>query len=446
MFKYFPHTESDLRKMLEAIGVEALDDLFRDVPEEIICKDEIDIPNAYSEIELRKKIGDLALRNRNLLSFLGAGSYDVYTPSVISALTSRQEFLTSYTPYQPEISQGTLQYIFEFQSMICELTGLDVSNASVYDGATATMEALFMAVSQTKRNKVLLSEGINPRVLDVLKTYAYFRNVEIEILELDDYRTSINNLQEKLDADVAALIVQNPNFFGVVEDLDQVVNLVHENKSLLIMNVDPSTLCVLKTPGEYGADIACGDGQTLGIPKNFGGPYVGFMATTNKLLRKMPGRICGMTNDIEGRRAYVLTLQAREQHIRRAKANSNICSNQSLMALATLIYTSIMGKQGLVEVAERAYQNAHYFEEKLLGTGLFERVNNQPFFKEFVLKTNLDIPKLNAYLLDHNILSGLDLESIDKKYQQKILFCASEVRTKEEIDGFIKLVEDFKNV
>ncbi len=446
MFKYFPHTESDLRKMLEAIGVEALDDLFRDVPEEIIYKDEIDIPNAYSEIELRKKIGDLALRNRNLLSFLGAGSYDVYTPSVISALTSRQEFLTSYTPYQPEISQGTLQYIFEFQSMICELTGLDVSNASVYDGATATMEALFMAVSQTKRNKVLLSEGINPRVLDVLKTYAYFRNVEIEILELDDYRTSINNLQEKLDADVAALIVQNPNFFGVVEDLDQVVNLVHENKSLLIMNVDPSTLSVLKTPGEYGADIACGDGQTLGIPKNFGGPYVGFMATTNKLLRKMPGRICGMTNDIEGRRAYVLTLQAREQHIRRAKANSNICSNQSLMALATLIYTSIMGKQGLVEVAERAYQNAHYFEEKLLGTGLFERVNNQPFFKEFVLKTNLDIPKLNAYLLDHNILSGLDLESIDKKYQQKILFCASEVRTKEEIDGFIKLVEDFKNV
>lgn len=432
--------------MLEAIGVEALDDLFRDVPEEIIYKDEIDIPNAYSEIELRKKIGDLALRNRNLLSFLGAGSYDVYTPSVISALTSRQEFLTSYTPYQPEISQGTLQYIFEFQSMICELTGLDVSNASVYDGATATMEALFMAVSQTKRNKVLLSEGINPRVLDVLKTYAYFRNVEIEILELDDYRTSINNLQEKLDADVAALIVQNPNFFGVVEDLDQVVNLVHKNKSLLIMNVDPSTLSVLKTPGEYGADIACGDGQTLGIPKNFGGPYVGFMATTNKLLRKMPGRICGMTNDIEGRRAYVLTLQAREQHIRRAKANSNICSNQSLMALATLIYTSIMGKQGLVEVAERAYQNAHYFEEKLLGTGLFERVNNQPFFKEFVLKTNLDIPKLNAYLLDHNILSGLDLESIDKKYQQKILFCASEVRTKEEIDGFIKLVEDFKNV
>lgn len=446
MFKYFPHTESDLRKMLEAIGVEALDDLFRDVPEEIIYKDEIDIPNAYSEIELRKKIGDLALRNRNLLSFLGAGSYDVYTPSVISALTSRQEFLTSYTPYQPEISQGTLQYIFEFQSMICELTGLDVSNASVYDGATATMEALFMAVSQTKRNKVLLSEGINPRVLDVLKTYAYFRNVEIEILELDDYRTSINNLQEKLDADVAALIVQNPNFFGVVEDLDQVVNLVHKNKSLLIMNVDPSTLSVLKTPGEYGADIACGDGQTLGIPKNFGGPYVGFMATTNKLLRKMPGRICGMTNDIEGRRAYVLTLQAREQHIRRAKANSNICSNQSLMALATLIYTSIMGKQGLVEVAERAYQNAHYFEEKLLGTGLFERVNNQPFFKEFVLKTNLDIPKLNAYLLDHNILSGLDLESIDKKYQQQILFCASEVRTKEEIDGFIKLVEDFKNV
>lgn len=443
MFKYFPHTNTDVKEMLEATGAKSLDDLFRDLPEAVKYQGDLDLPEALSEIEIRQKIGELALRNQNLISFRGAGSYDVYTPSVISALTSRQEFLTSYTPYQPEIAQGTLQYIFEFQSMICELTGMDVANASVYDGATATMEAMFMAISQTRRNKVLVSGALNPRVLNVLKTYARFRNVQLVILEADDYHTSLASVKAKLDTDVAALIVQNPNYFGVVERMDEIANLIHENKSLLIMNVDPSTLSVLKTPGEIGADIACGDAQTLGIPLNFGGPYVGFMATTEKLLRKLPGRIVGMTNDVDGKRGYVLTLQAREQHIRREKANSNICSNQSLMALHTVIYMSLMGKQGMTEVARRAYNNAHYLYNKLLQTGLFLKVTDQPFFKEFVLKTYLNIEAMNKYMLEKGILSGLNLEKDNPQEEQEILFCATEMRSKAEIDNFVQMVEAF---
>jgi glycine dehydrogenase subunit 1 len=440
MFKYFPHTQTDVKEMLEAIGAQSLDDLFRELPEQVKFRGELELPSAHSESELRQKIGELALRNRNLISFRGAGSYDVYTPSVIPALTSREEFLTSYTPYQPEIAQGTLQYIFEFQSLICELTGLDIANASVYDGATATMEAMFMAISHTRRNKVLISGALNPRVMEVLKTYARFRDVQLVPVELDDYRTSLASLKQELDGDVAAFIVQNPNYFGIVEKLDEVAALVHDNKSLLIMNVDPSTLSVLKTPGEIGADIACGDAQTLGIPLNFGGPYVGFMAATEKLMRKMPGRIVGMTNDVDGKRGYVLTLQAREQHIRREKANSNICSNQSLMALHTVIYLSIMGKQGMTEVARRAYNNAHYMHNKLLQTGLFQKASDQPFFKEFVLKTQLPVEALNQYLLERGILSGLSLEP---EYPQQILFCATEMRTKAEIDSFVGMVEAF---
>lgn len=441
MYKYFPHTPSDIEEMLSCIGVKSLDDLFADVPKGVLNHEEINLPKAVSEIELRKKLKGLSEKNKELISYLGAGSYDVYTPSVISALTSRQEFLTSYTPYQPEISQGTLQYIFEFQSIITELTGLDIANASVYDGATATMEAMFMATAQTKRNKVLISSTLNPRTIEVLKTYASYRDLELEFLEAEDLSISKSEVIKKLDDRVAALIVQNPNFFGVIEDYDGIVEIVHSNKSLLIMNVDPSTLALLKTPGEIGADIACGDGQSLGIPQSFGGPYVGFIATTNKLLRKLPGRICGMTNDVEGRRGFVLTLQAREQHIRRDKANSNICSNQSLMALHVTIYVSLLGVQGLKEVAKRAYENSHYLESKLLETGLFKKVSSKPFFKEFVLESKLDSKALNAYLLENMILSGLDLSEFNQA--GKLLFCASEVRTKAEIDEFVSLVEAY---
>jgi len=442
MFKYFPHTDADIQEMLKDVGLSSLDDLFADLPREVLYKGEPDLPEAHSESELRKKLRKLSEKNEKFVCFRGAGSYDVYTPAVIPALTSRQEFLTSYTPYQPEVSQGTLQYIFEFQSLICELTGLDISNASVYDGATAAMEAMFMAIAQTGRKKVLVSSALNPRVAAVLKTYARYRNVELVSIRTEDLRTSEKDLTSKLDENVAAVIVQNPNFFGTLETFGY-VDAVHANKSLLILNVDPSTLPILKSPGEIGADIACGDGQTLGIPKNFGGPYVGFIAAREKLLRKMPGRICGLTNDTKGRRGFVLTLQAREQHIRREKATSNICSNQSLMALHTVIYMSLLGRQGMKEAARLAYNNAHYLEEKLLATGLFKRVSSAPFFKEFVLETALDVPALNRHLAEKGFLSGLDLGCLGPDFQGRMLFCATEVRTKEEIDAFVEAVKAY---
>jgi glycine dehydrogenase subunit 1 len=436
MYKYFPHNEQDIKEMLKRIGVEKIEDLFTDIPQNILTKKELPIDKGLSEIELRQKINALANKNKQFISFLGAGAYEVYTPSIISALLSRQEFLTSYTPYQPEISQGTLQYIFEFQSMICELTNMDVANASLYDGATATAEAVFMATSQTRRNKVLVSKTINPRILDVIKTYAKYRDIEIIVVDMVDFCLDKEALRAKLTDDVAALVVQYPNYYGIIEDFQEVVDLVHNNKSLFIMNVDPSTLSVLKTPGEIGCDIVCGEAQTLGIPLNFGGPYLGYMATTNKLLRKLPGRIVGMTNDVDGKRGYVLTIQAREQHIRREKATSNICSNQSLMALNAVIYGSLLGKKGLVDVAKRAYNNAHYLYKKLLQTKKFTAVTTKPFFKEFVVKSFIDIDKLNQYLETKGFLGGLNLG--DGQY----LLCATEVRTKEEIDKFISIVEE----
>ncbi len=440
MYKYFPHTKQDVKEMLEKVNLKNIDDLFLDIPDSAKYNGELDLPNYMSELELRRHAQKLGSKNKKLVSFLGAGSYDVYTPSIIKSLTSRQEFLTSYTPYQPEISQGTLQYIFEFQSIICELTNMDVSNASVYDGATASAEAMFMAHAQTKKKKILVSDTVSPRTIDVLKTYGKYRGLQIEIVESIQYSISESSVKNKLNDDVACLIVQNPNYYGIVEEYDNIVEILKTNKSLFIMNVDPSTLSVLKTPGEIGADIVCGDAQTLGIPLSYGGPYLGFMATTNKLLRKLPGRIIGMTNDVDGKRGFVLTLQAREQHIRREKANSNICSNQSLMALHASIYVNTMGPQGLIDVAKQAYSNSHYFFDRLLKTNRFFSCSTKPFFKEFIVKTNINISGLNKYLLKNEILGGLDLG--DGKY----LLCATEVRTKNEIDQFISLVEEYDDV
>jgi glycine dehydrogenase subunit 1 len=446
MFKYIPHTDADIKEMLDKIGVGSIDELFSEIPEEVKKRAEYNLEPALSELEGRKRLSCLAGMNKPLVSFCGAGAYDVYTPSVIPYLTSRQEFLTSYTPYQPEIAQGTLQYIFEFQSMICELTGMDVSNASVYDGATATVEAMLMAVSHTKRNAVLVSGAVNPRTIAALKTYASFRSVELRIIAAKDYGTDVSALKAGLTGDVAAVIVQNPNFFGYVEDYEDLAGAVKDNGSLLIMNVDPSTLSVLKTPGEIGADIACGDGQTLGIPLSFGGPYVGFIAANKALLRKMPGRICGMTTDVDGKRAFVLTLQAREQHIRREKATSNICSNQSLMALHTVIYMSIMGKAGLVDVANRAAANTHYLYEGLLKTNIFKKVTDRPFFKEFVLRVSADIGALRDYLAEKGFLFGYDLGQVGPEHENEILLCATETRTKAEIDELLAKVEEYAHV
>ena len=397
MFKYLPHTKEDIKDMLQVIGVSSIDDLFVEIPEEL-KKLDLNVPNSHSELEIFSRFNELASKNKILIPFVGAGSYDHYTPTVIRHLIERQEFLTAYTPYQPEISQGTLQYIFEYQSMIAELTKMDVSNASMYDGATATAEAIFMATNAKKRNKILISETVNPNVINVVKTYALYRGLEVDVVNASDGVTDIEDFKAKNSKEYAGIIVQSPNFFGNIESLDEYRNILDETKGLFIVNSDISSLALLKAPGDFGADIAVGEAQSLGIPLWYGGPYIGYLATTKKLMRKMPGRICGVTQDSDGKRAFVLTLQAREQHIRREKANSNICSNQSLLALFVTIYTSVMGKQGLKEVQQKSYNATHYLFDKITELDGFEAAFDQPFFKDCAIKTTKDIKKWRRFI------------------------------------------------
>ncbi|ERJ13882.1 aminomethyl-transferring glycine dehydrogenase subunit GcvPA [Haloplasma contractile] len=441
--KYIPHTEQDIKKMLDTIGVSSIDDLFREVPSEIKLKRDYNFTNSLSELEVTKRLQDLASKNKSsddLTCFIGAGAYDHYIPSVIHHITNRSEFYTAYTPYQPEVAQGTLQYIFEYQTMISNLTGMDVSNASMYDGATSTAEAMMMAVAKRRKNKVLVSKTIHPNTLSVLKTYAKYQGVEIKMIETKDGITSRDDLEDKIDNTIAGVIVQNPNFYGRIEDVESYVDLIHEHKSLLIMNVNPISLPVLKTPGEIGADIVCGDAQPLGIPLSFGGPYIGFLATTNSLMRKMPGRICGETTDIEGKRAFVLTLQAREQHIRREKANSNICSNQSLNALAVTVYLSTLGNQGTREVALQNIKKSHYAFKKISALNGFEAVYDGPFFNEFVIKSDYDYNTIKNTLYEKGIISGLHLGDYDNSLKNHILFCVTEKRTAKEIDHLVDVL------
>ncbi len=438
MHKYLPHTEKDIEKMLEKIGVSSMDDLFAEIPDALKGID-LDLPESFSEIELREHFERLASQNEPLVPFMGAGAYDHYTPSVIPYLLERQEFMTAYTPYQPEVSQGTLQYIFEYQTMITELTGMDVSNASMYDGATATAEAMFMAVKK-KRKKVLVAKTANPNVLNVLRTYAHPRDIEIVLVDEAEGALDTADLEKKLDAETAAFIVQTPNVYGVIENLEGVGDRLKENKSLFIINQDPSTLSHLKTPAEWGADIAVGDCQTLGVPLAYGGPYIGYMATTKKLMRQMPGRICGVTEDVDGKRAFVLTLQAREQHIRREKAKSNICSNQSLMALHVTIYLSLMGKKGLKEVQKTSYNHAHYLKSMLEKLPSFEDPFDKPFFKEFTLRTTLDPERINQLLREKGYLGPLSQGRFCEEKKNLVTFAVTEKRTKEQMDEIIRIL------
>ena len=433
-YKYFPHTESDLKAMMEKVGVKDLDGLYAQIPDAIRFKNDYQLPSEMSEIEVRQLFDKLGSQNLQMTCFAGYGVYDHYTPSVIPSLLQRSEFLTSYTPYQAEISQGTLHYIFEYQSMMAELTGMDISNASMYDGTTATAEAMMMAVAAGKKqNKVLVSDTLNPDTRKVLDTYALHQGIELETIAEKDGVTDIDDLKSLLaQGGVAGVIVQQPNAFGIVEDHTGFAEACHDNKALFIMNSVAADLAVLKTPGEWGADIAVGDGQSLGIPMQFGGPYVGYMCCTEKLIRKMPGRIVGMTKDNRDQRAFVLTLQAREQHIRRQKATSNICSNQSLMALFVTIYMSLMGKQGLKEAAELSYAGAHYLCDKLLATGKFHLAYDKPFFNEFFVKYDGDVDALYQRFIDAGILGGV-------KIGDGILFAVTEKRTKEEIDNLVKI-------
>lgn len=437
-YKYFPHTEADIEQMLQRIGVQSLDDLYAEIPASVVWKKEYALPSSMSELEIRNYFTELGKKNCPLTIFVGAGAYDHYAPSVIPQLISRSEFLTAYTPYQPEISQGTLQYIFEFQSMMSELTGLECTNASMYDGPTATAEAMFMAVaSAKKKKKVLISETVNPNVMRVVRTYAFYHGITLETIAEKDGCTDKAEMERLLQAgEVAGVIAASPNKYGIIEDFTGFAEAVHAQKALFILNADPSTLAVLKSPVEWGADIACGDAQTLGMPLNFGGPYVGYLSCTKELVRKLPGRIVGATKDVDGKRAFVLTLQAREQHIRREKANSNICSNQSLMALYVTIYLSLMGKQGLREVNELSYSGAHYLYEQLLATGKFTPAFNKPFLKEFAVRTTLCPKTLQEKWKENGFFAGIEIAD------GVLLFSVTEKRTKEEIDRLVALIKE----
>ena len=424
--------------MLEKAGMTSLEDLYSDVPEEVRFRGEYDLPEPKSEEEIRSYFKQLGDKNQILTVFAGAGVYDHYTPSVVPNIISRSEFLTSYTPYQAEISQGTLHYIFEYQSMMAELTGMDISNASMYDGSTATAEATIMALASTKKtDTVLVSATLDPKTVAVVKTYAHFHGFKVETIAETDGVTDKAQMEERLKAGgVAGVIVQQPNYHGIVEDYSGFADACHAQKSLFVINSVAADLALLKTPGEWGADIAVGDGQSLGIPMAFGGPSVGYMCCREKQMRKMPGRIVGKTVDNRGQRVYVLTLQAREQHIRRQKATSNICSNESLMALFVTIYMSVMGKEGVKEAAKMSFDGAHYLHDQLLETGRFEERYNQPFFNEFCLRYKGDVDSLQKRFIENGIMGGIKVEA------DTIMFAVTEKRTKEEIHRLVNIVKE----
>lgn len=439
-FKFFPQTKEEIEQMLKQAGMNSLDDLYADVPEQIRFRGEYDLPEPMSETEIRSLFEKLGEKNRRLTVFAGAGCYDHYTPAVVPNIISRSEFLTSYTPYQAEISQGTLHYIFEYQSMMAELTGMDVSNASMYDGSTATAEAAIMALASTKKtDTVLVSASVDPKVLNVVKTYAHFHGFNVELIAENDGATDKEQMDARLEkGGVAGVIVQQPNYHGIVEDFSGFADSCHAHKSLFIVNSVAADLALLKTPVEWGADVAVGDGQSLGIPMSFGGPSVGYMCCTEKLMRKMPGRIVGKTVDNRGQRVFVLTLQAREQHIRRQKATSNICSNESLMALFVTIYMSVMGKEGVKEAAQMSYDGAHYLHDALIATGLFSDKYERPFFNEFCVKYNGDVDRLQQRFIENGILGGVKVDA------DTLMFAVTEKRTKEEIDKLVNIAKEEK--
>lgn len=445
MHKFIPNTNEDKKTMLETIGVESIEELFTEIPEEFRFRKELNLPDDMSEMELRRHMKSLGKKNKSLedlTCFLGAGAYDHYIPSVVNNLASRGEFYTAYTPYQPEISQGTLRAIFEYQTMISELTGMYASNASLYDGQTAVVEGAILAVAKMrKRETVLVSKSVHPETRKVLRTYLEHQDIKIIEIDINDGVTDIDDLKGKMSKDVATVIVQSPNFFGIIEDIEPLVEVVHADKSIFMQSVDPMSLGILKSPGEMGVDIAVGDAQCFGNGINFGGPYLGFIATTKKLFRKLPGRIVGETTDEEGKRAYVLTLQAREQHIRRERATSNICSNQGLNALMATIYLSTVGKQGLKEIGMQCIQKTNYAIDKITALEGYELLFKQPVFKEFAIKSTANVKSIKDKLLEEGILGGYSLETEYDAFENSALYAVTEKRTKEEIDKLAEVLE-----
>ncbi len=444
--RYIPHTAGDVTDMLERIGVDSLEDLFIEVPESVRLKRPLDLSEPVSETELLRELKVLAANNatpESHQSFLGGGAYHHFIPAVIDLLISRSEFYTAYTPYQPEISQGTLQAIFEFQSLICQLTGMDAANASMYDGASACAEAVLMAVRLTRRKRVLLSQALNPRYRAVVATYCRYLSLElVDVAVADDGRTDLDDLHVKLDDATAAVVVGYPNYFGVIEDVAALAKISHEAGARMVTAVaEPVALGLLKSPGDLGADIVVGDGQSFGLPLAFGGPYVGFFAVRQKDVRAMPGRLVGETTDLEGQRGFVLTLATREQHIRREKATSNICSNQGLCALMATIFLSLLGKQGLREMAEQNLAKAAYARQQLSGLKDFSLVFSGPAFNEFVVRSKMPVAAVLSRLEEAGILAGLPLGEDYPELADCFLVCVTEQNRREEIDALITALQ-----
>lgn len=436
---YIPSTDIDRQAMLKAIGVANFEELLKAIPEEIRTRGEIKIPKRLSEFEVLNELRNLESMNKStdrIISFLGGGSYDHFIPSAIAAITSRSEFYTAYTPYQAEVSQGTLQAIYEYQTMVCRLTGMDVANASMYDGGSALGEAALLAVNHTGRNEVIIAGKIHPHYLQIIRTYC--EGQDIIISEVVSSRGSVlpDKLKTHISDKTAAVIVQHPNFYGCFEDVDEIGNLAHSVGAIYIVSVDPISLGILTPPSEYGADIVVGEGQVFGCPQNFGGPYLGIFAAKEFLLRKMPGRISGITIDTDGQRGFVLTVQTREQHIRREKATSNICTNQGLMMLSATIYLALLGKKGIQEVANLCLQKAQYLASAIGEIPGFHLKYNRPFFREFVVETPIPAAEIIKSLSNKGIVAGLDLKQFDPK-DTGLLIAVTEKRTKEELDLFV---------
>ena len=431
---YIPSTQAERQAMLEAVGAKDIRDLYRDVPQDMILDRPLDIPSGKSELEVRRMMTAMAGKNIRFDTVLrGAGVYDHYIPSIVKYIPTKEEFLTSYTPYQAEMSQGVLQSIFEFQTMICELTGMDVANASVYDGATAAAEAAAMCRAR-KRTVTLISAAAHPDTINTVRTYCYGANTELKVVPMKDGKTDLAALKELLGENAASFYLQQPNYFGLLEDAEAVAEIVHEAGALFVMGCNPISLGILKTPRDCGADIAVGEGQPLGLPMSYGGPHLGFMATVQKHMRKLPGRIVGETVDSRGERAYVLSLQAREQHIRRERASSNICSNQALCALTAGIYMAAMGPRGLAEAARQSMSKAHYLAQALCSLPGVSLQFDGPFFHEFVTSLPRADEVLSA-LEEAGILGGLPVD-------KGVLWCATEKVSKGELDRTVSIVKE----
>jgi len=442
---YIPNTEEDQKEMLKEIGAESIEALFCAIPQNLRLKTDLNLPSSLSEMELVKEMRELSEKNAHLdeyVSFLGAGSYDHFIPALVDHLSGRSEFYTSYTPYQAEASQGILQATYEYQSLICQLFQMDVCNASLYEGATALAEAVILAHKINHRKKVLVVKSVHPESRQVLTTYIE-KTLGLSVIEIDYQNgvTDLTKLEEKISKDTSCVIVQNPNFFGCLEKVKKIEEITHQAGSLYIVSVDPISLGLLIAPGEYKADIAVGEGQVLGNELNFGGPYLGIFTCKREFLRKIPGRIVGETTDKEGRRGFVLTLQTREQHIRRERATSNICTNQALNALRSAIYLSTLGEKGLAKVAEFCLQKAHYAARRIYQIPGFEPTFTSPFFKEFAVRCPIPPNKINKLLWDNKILGGFELRRLYPQLENSLLFCVTEKRTRGDIDRLIRFLE-----